>query len=325
VLLLSFLGAAFFLDYFKTKGLVLLGFAILMFLAGSFRFICSLYFKKHYYPKLVVEEKDDVGFKHFIKHISKFNFGRFSLFTTLMWFSISICGAFFSVYMLKDLNFSYTTFMLVSIAGSIFHLIALPVWGKVSDKYGNKTLISIGTFLIAIMPFMWLFSVNPFYLIFVPQLIIGLGWSAFGLGSTNFVYDVVPKHKRGFYISYQHILMSLGIFVGSFIGGILAQYLPKMGSSNLPLLFIISGTLRVIVIALFLPRVKEVRKVKPMHFNDLRLMTARTYVYGHHHHLIIFKKLKDFEKTLVKVPHNLFVKFFRSSKTTSNKFLNQRR
>jgi len=325
VLLLSFLAGAFFLDYFKTKGWVLLGFAILMFLAGMFRFICSLYFRKHYYPKLEIGEKAKVGFRHFIKHISRFNFGRFSIFTTLMYFSVSVCGAFFSVYMLKDLGFSYTTFMIISIAGSIFHLVSLPIWGKVSDKFGNRTLISIGAFCIAIMPFLWLFSVNPIYLICVPQLIIGLGWSAFGLGTTNFVYDSVPKQRRGFFISYQHILMSLGIFIGSFIGGILAQYLPKIGLSNLPLLFIISGVLRVLTIAIFLPQIREVRKVKPMHFNDLRLMTVRTYVYGHHHHLILFKKIKDLENSLAKIPHNLFVKFFKGSNKDANKFLNRSR
>jgi MFS family permease len=167
--------------------------------------------------------------------------------------------------------------------------------------------------------------VNPIYLIFVPQLIIGLGWSAFGLGSTNFVYDAVPKQRRGFYISYQHILMSLGIFVGSFIGGVLAEYLPKIGISNLPLLFIISGVLRVMTIAIFLPRIKEVRKVKTMHFNDLRLMTVRTYVYGHHHNIILFKKLKDIENDIAKIPHNLFVRFYKSGKRESNNFLNQRR
>jgi hypothetical protein len=71
--------------------------------------------------------------------------------------------------------------------------------------------------------------------------------------------------------------------------------------------------------------IKEVRKVKHMHFNDLRLMTVRTYIYGPHHHIILFKKLKDLENGIAKIPHNLFIKFFRSSATDANKFLNRSR
>lgn len=311
VLLLAFLLGAFVLDYFKTKGLVLAGFAILFAVAGIFRFMSARMFTKHYDPRLKIDGKDEVGIKEFVTHISQFNFGRFSLFVTIFYFSIGIGGSFFSVYMLKDLNFSYIVYMLVSLSVSVFSLLSLPLWGKLSDRIGNKNLLTIGSIFISIMPFLWLFSKNPIYLALVPQLISGVGWSAFNLSSTNFVYDSTPKHKRAFLLSYYNILLGLGSFVGSFIGGILAQDLPKFGFfSNLFILFIVSGILRTLTTLIFLPKVKEVRKVHPMYFNELRLMTIKTY-FGHNHNLIIFKKLKEFEDGLVNFPHNLFYKISR--------------
>jgi MFS family permease len=311
LLLLAFLLGGFILDYFKTKGFVLVGFAILFALAGIFRLSSANMFRKHYDPKLKIDGKDEVSVKDFLTNISKFNFGRFSMFVTIFYFAIGIGGSFFSVYMLKDLNFSYVVYMLVSLSTSVFSLLSLPLWGKLSDRIGNKNLLTIGSVLISIMPFLWLFSKNPIYLALVPQLISGLGWSAFNLSSTNFVYDATPQHKRAFLLSYNNILLGIGSFVGSFIGGILAQDLPKFGFfSNLFILFIVSGILRTLTTLIFLPKVKEVRKVHPMHFNELRLMTIKTY-FGHNHNLIIFKKLKELEDGLVKFPHNFLYKISR--------------
>ncbi|MEM4271454.1 MAG: MFS transporter [Candidatus Pacearchaeota archaeon] len=243
ILLISFLAGAFILDYFKTRGMVLVGFMILFFFSGIFRLFSAKMFTKHYDPKLKIDGKDEVSIKDFLVNISRLNFGRFSLFVTIFYFSVAVGGSFFSVYMLKDLGFSYIVYMIVSLSTSVFSLLSLPLWGKLSDRIGNKNLLMIGSVFISIMPFLWLFSKNPIYLALIPQLISGIGWSAFNLSSTNFIYDATPKHKRAFLLSYYNILLGFGSFIGSFIGGILAQDLPKFGFfTNLLILFAISGS-----------------------------------------------------------------------------------
>jgi len=62
------------------------------------------------------------------------------------------------------------------------------------------------------------------------------------------------------------MLNGMGIFLGAGLGAILIKYLPALSIGVLikPIatIFIISGILRIFVVLIFLPKIKEVRKVK---------------------------------------------------------------
>ena len=90
-----------------------------------------------------------------IKEIPKSNFGRFTLFVSLLTLGQWIAGPFFSVYMLSDLGFDYSIFILVNISSSIIALFIFPVLGKLSDKFGNVSLLQIGAIIIPLLPILW--------------------------------------------------------------------------------------------------------------------------------------------------------------------------
>ena len=54
-----------------------------------------------------------------------------------------IASPFFAVYMLRNLGFSYLTFMMVMMSQVLFTILAMRVWGKFADKYGNYEVIKI--------------------------------------------------------------------------------------------------------------------------------------------------------------------------------------
>ncbi|MBU3912796.1 MAG: MFS transporter [Nanoarchaeota archaeon] len=259
--LITTLSAAFFLDFFKTKGIVLVGFSIIFLVACIFRIISVFIFKKHYYPQFNLEKNYYFSIWQFLKKAPSNNFGRFTFYVSLMHFASAIAGPFFAVYMLRELGFSYIMFMLTIIATSITTLIVLPVLGKFSDRYGNRELLRSGSFLIPIIPFLWLFSKSPVYLIIVPSIISGLGWAAFNLASSNFIYDSVSVQRRGICIAYFNAIVGAGIFLGAITGGLLAQYLEIGFMSKILFLFIISGILRFLAY-LTIPVVKEIRQIK---------------------------------------------------------------
>jgi len=258
----STLIASFFLDLFKTHGMVLLGFSILFSLAFIFRLISANYFTKHYDPKFKLKKDNSITLLNFIKKSPKNNFGKFTILIALFQMAVNVGSIFFSVYMLKSLNFSYLTFILVTISVSVFSLLFMPMWGKFSDKYGNKEIIKIGSILLGIMPILWIFSSNPVYLILVPQLISGIGSAAFDLGTNNFIYDSVSRQNRPWYNSYYSILVGFGIFIGSNIGGLLAQYLSFEFLNIFLFLFVLSGIMRLIISGIIIMKVKEVRIIK---------------------------------------------------------------
>ncbi len=262
VVLVTSLIASFFLDFFKTKGFLLLGFSIFFFFACTARLISAYMFSKHYYPKLKLKKGYYFSFFQFMKKAPSNNFGKFVISVALMYFSVYIAAPFFSVYMLKDLGFNYLTFTLMIISQSVFTLLTLQLWGKFSDKYGNRKILRIGSMIIPFVPILWLFSASPFYIAFVPQLMAGIGWAAFSLSSSNFIYDSVSVQRRGICIAYYSLMNGIGIFLGAALGGILAQHLTINFMNKFLFIFLISSVARFFVAFTIMTRIKEVRKVE---------------------------------------------------------------
>lgn len=290
--------AAFVLDYFKTKGLVLLGFSVLFFIAFIARAISAYLLNRYYDPPFKLEEGYYFSFWQFVKKAPTNNFGKFAIYTGMLYFTVLMAGPFFTVYMLKHLHFSYTTLMFVNISAPVFTLIFSPVLGKFADKYGNRELLKFGGIIIPSLPLFWLFSGNPWYLAFVPQLISGLGWAAFNLAASNFIYDTVTPQRRGICLTYFNIFINAGTFLGAAVGGIIATYAPIRFMDNLLFIFLLSGILRGLASIIMLPKIKEVREVITPSSNPLIYIKELNLVEG-----VVYETLND-----VKVLQNRFFK-----------------
>jgi len=254
------IAAALWLDYSKRIDIVIYGFIILFIISAIGRTLSAYYFTKHYIPKINFEKGYYFSFLQFIKKAPSNNFGRFAIYVALVNLTVSFAGPFFAVYMLKDLHFNYTWFTLVNISASIFSVIMMPLWGKFADKYGNRELVRIGSLIVPFIPFFWLLNANPIYLILIPQLISGIGWTAFNLGASNFIYDAVTVQRRGIVIAYYSLLNGIAVFIGASLGGLTAQFFHPSWINIFLFIFLISGIGRIIIVIFMLPHIKEVRK-----------------------------------------------------------------
>jgi MFS family permease len=264
VALAATIFSSFLLDYFKTRGLVLAGFSIIFFIACISRLVSSGIFRKHYDPEFQLQPDYYFSFWQFIRKAWQTNFGRLTIFVSLMNFAVGISGPFFAVYVLNDLHFSYITYMIVLIlSSSVFTLLFMPIWGRFSDKYGNRELLKIGAILVPIIPILWILSPNIYYLIFIPQLVSGVGWAAFNLAASNSIYDCVSVSKRGICVAYYNILAGFGTFLGAGLGGLLAQYITITFMNKLLFIFLVSAAARVIISSLIMSKIREVKKVHP--------------------------------------------------------------
>ena len=257
IALTTTLLASFFLDFFKTKGFVLLGFSILFAIATLSRLVSVYYFTKQHEPKIIIKKENYFSFFKFIKKAPYNNFGRFVFFVALMNFATAVAGPFFAVYMLKELNFNYIWYSLINIFASIASLISMPLWGKVADKYGSRELLRIGSVLIPFIPVLWLFSSSPLYLMLVPQLISGIGWAAFNLGVNNFTYDSVIREKRAFCVAYLNMVNGILVFLGATLGGFLIQHISIAIMNKFLFIFLVSGILRLVVSLAVFPKIKQ--------------------------------------------------------------------
>lgn len=287
--LISTITISFALDYFKSSNQVFFGFMIVFIIGFISRLISLFGLTKYYYPPLKIEKEEHVSFKQFFKGLTKSNIGHFSLFVTMIYFGQMIAGPFFNIYMLKDLSFSYTSFITVNLSQSFILIFLYSFLGKFGDKYGNVRLLQIGSILIPVLPILWLFLDSPVELILGPQLIGAFGWGSFNLAASNFIYDNVPSHKRGYYVAYYNFIVGIGILAGGFLGSMIITLISINFMHEFLFLFLLSGIVRATVVIIFLPKIKEVRKdivQKPiLLFRSTLAHKAHFTIFNKHQHL----------------------------------------
>lgn len=276
IVLASMLIAGSILQYFE-KSNIFFGFAIIFSIAFLGRLIASFYFTKEYEPQYVYKKESAFTLVDFVEHMTYNNFGRFVIFISFVSFATAIAGPFFAVYMLKNLGMNYISYTAITLSSVIATLLFLPIWGIFSDIHGNVKILRITSFLIPLVPFLWMLS--PLFLqinylaviiyLFVIEMFSGFAWAGFNHASATFIYDAVSKEKMPYCITYFNIITGAGIFIGAMVGGYVAsvQNYP-FGMSAIFAAFLISGVLRLLAAIFISPIVKEVRPVEPFSLKD---------------------------------------------------------
>ncbi len=143
-----------------------IGFAILFGGATVFRLLSLYFLSRMYEPEPADNMEDDRSLMHMVSHVGSSNLGRFTVYIALVCLVTNIASPFFSVYMLSDLNFNYVTYTVVTSSASLAGLAFLMYWGRRADLAGNIKVVKITSFMIPLVPLLWLASKNVYYLIF---------------------------------------------------------------------------------------------------------------------------------------------------------------
>lgn len=277
ILIFTALGGLI-LDWFKTGlGKPYLGFVIVFLGAMLARLGSAFLMSKQYEPEMVkVEEEDKFSFFDFLKQAPFRNYGLYTIFLMLMNFAVYISAPFFTAYMLYDLHFSYTKYMIILSVPLIAKYFSLPVWGKFSDQYGNKKIMSLTGYLMPIVPILWIFSTNYYYLI-IAEIFSGIIWAGFDLSTFNFIFDSTTPQKRARCVSYLSVTTGIMVFLGTMLGSVIIDY-NNLFWTKYYLAFLVSGIVRVFVSAILLPRIKERRKVKEIGYEQMAYQITRMIV-----------------------------------------------
>lgn len=271
--LVALIIGGFALDFFKNKTeyhgefLLFAGFAILFFLAMIFRLLSRHYVLKQYEPKFRFKKKYYFSFRQFVKEAPKRNYGNFALYSALIVMATNVAGPYYSLYMLRNLQFSYIQFMLTMVASTVGTFFFMPLWSKFSDQYGNVNTLRISGFLIPLMCFFWPISVFllmplKFYFLLGTSFFGGFAWAGFNLASASFVYDAATPERRSLCVAYSNVLNGLGVVLGTTIGGLLISALKISFIDVIMFVSLVSGIARYGVSFLMVSRITEVREIE---------------------------------------------------------------
>jgi MFS family permease len=276
VAFISLFTAGIFLGFFP-RSIVLYGFTIIFLIAFTARLVSWHYLTKTADPPLTLDKTEEFSFIQYLKKLWSTNYGKFALYVGAMNFSVNIAGPFFTVYMLRDLHLSYVNYTIITAAAALTSFLAMNYWGEIADRFGNKSVLNTCGLLLTIVPLFWLFSKNVAYLVFA-QVISGFVWAGFNLSTANFIFDNVKPIKRTRVFSYHNALNGTAVFLGAILGGLLARIITFkwVFYSNLQILFLISGLMRLATSSFFLSRIREVREVEYITPKDFFLKYSGT-------------------------------------------------
>jgi MFS family permease len=266
-----FAGGGALLGLFDRYQLAWLAFAILFVVAATGRGFSARHLRGMHDPDHH-DAPPAVSFTETLRRIREAfrdrTFRQYSLFFAGMQSAVAISAPFFSVYMLRDLNYSYWQFSLNTGTAILTQFFTLSTWGRICDRWGNRFVMVASGVMIPVVPSLWLFSDNFYYLLGV-QVLSGLAWGGFSLSTANYLYDLrPPRADFATYAAVQSSLGATGVFCGALFGGYLAGALPAI-VTDLPgwlqpahpiiLIFGVSALLRGVIAAWFIPRSVELR------------------------------------------------------------------
>ena len=256
-----------------------IGFAIIFGVALLARLYSARCLSQYPDPKMDLSPEHRFSLWDFLRRSHHSNFARFVYFQASMNFAVFLAAPYFAVYMLRDLGFNYFQFTLITLASLLAQFLPMHYWGQISDSFGNKKVLTISGAGVILAPILWLFSSNFYWLIFA-QLYGGFVWAGYNLATANFMFDAVSPPKRARCVAYQSLVNAIMLLLGSLLGAWLTgprfaepmrDLLPVFLShgSEFPMLFLISGGLRLFLLIFWVGRFHEVRTVEQIGHREL--------------------------------------------------------
>ncbi len=104
---------------------------------------------------------------------------------------------------------------------SISQLVASPIWGRVSDRYGRRPALMIGLLASAVAFLVFGFA-NALWLLFLSRIVQGAGGGTTGVAQA-YVSDTVAPADRARALGWLSAATSAGVMVGPAIGSVAAH------------------------------------------------------------------------------------------------------
>lgn len=157
------------------------------------------------------------------------NFKRLIIFLTTWNFAVNLAAPFFTVYMVQELQLSlaFVTLLLVSSQGA--NLLVLNLWGRLSDRMSNKSVLAISApaFLVCILSWILLATPKPHSLtlplLIAIHLVMGMATAGITLASGNIGLKLAPRGQATAYLAASSLFSSMAAGMAPILGGLLAD------------------------------------------------------------------------------------------------------
>jgi MFS family permease len=157
------------------------------------------------------------------------SFLLFVLFGSVWSFAANCFGPFYHVFMFEQLNFSAFDVGILSTLTALGGALALPAWGRLLDRFGNKPVMTFALIVWQLQNFLWCFiTPDNRSLLYGMWVFGGLTSACFILGQFTLLLRLLPVEAKNLAIGFNLAVTSLVAAIAPIVGGAVLHWaLPR--------------------------------------------------------------------------------------------------
>jgi MFS family permease len=200
-------------------------------------------------------------------------------------------GQFVTFYLLDKIGVTGTGIQLMLlVAPMIAQLLVLPIWGHAADRMGKKPVLAIASLGLVPVGLGWCFMGPQLaWLGYVLSIAGAALWTGVEVANLNYVLEFSGSHDSenagSSYVAMNSVIINIAGCFGGLSAGVIAKVLKDWHwNPGLPglhdvtfyeVLFALSGVMRLLAAAVFLPRLHEPGAATTV--EALRMMSSNIY------------------------------------------------
>ncbi len=225
------LAGGWFVDWWKTSFAEqsLYAYSILFSIALAFGLSGTFAISRISEPRMQIEKKESI-LKLIRESLNDRNFRNLLIYIGFWIFSVNLAGPFFIIYMLRRIGISVFMVTLLTVTSQVANIMFLRIWGKLADKFSNKSILSIAGPLFMLVIIAWTFTTMPErYFLTIPLLFIihffsGASTAGVSIGGANIALKLSPKGSAYVYMTVFGLVSAFAGSIAPMLGGVFADF-----------------------------------------------------------------------------------------------------
>lgn len=201
-----------------------------MFMVGGAWGLISVYLLARTPEPRSVLNRESI-YTHIKKPLQDKNFRNLLSFHSVWLFAANLAVPFFSMFLLTTMQYPLTFVIVLGLISQLFSIFSLLFWGRVSDRFSNKTILDMATPLYFTCIFSWIITAFTSSNLFTTSFLMlvmavnGMATAGINLALANMETKLARKDDAISYLSAKNIITAPFGAIGPVLGGILIEIL----------------------------------------------------------------------------------------------------
>jgi len=245
-LMFAIVGVGYFL---QLRGGSLLAFRVVFLIAGAFRLVSAFCLAMHPEGKSTIQPPEPLSLSEFRQWVKNPLVRQVLIYLGLFQFGVYIGAPYFTAFLIRNLKFSYETYMLVLAVPFISRALSYQFNEIAVNKFGAKKVLLLSALVVATVPLFWSQFTDIGAFLFL-QFIAGWAWAGFEYCSLIMQLNDFSNAERSRVLTWSNFVVGICMSSGIMVGYVLMGSSPS--HSDYQTVFSISALFRLLPIIVLL-------------------------------------------------------------------------